>query len=88
MIYQVKFSKSAKKQFLKIDKPIQRQIQGYIDRCIDGSTNPRANGKALKGSYSGLWRYEVGDYRIICNITDGICEILVVKVKHRRDAYD
>ncbi|MBL9153542.1 MAG: type II toxin-antitoxin system RelE/ParE family toxin [Verrucomicrobiales bacterium] len=35
----------------------------------------------------GLWRYRVGDYRIICQIKDGEMIVLVVAVGHRRDIY-
>ena len=50
--------------------------------------DPRVRGKALVGNYIGLWRYRVGDYRILCDIkNDELC-ILVVDVGHRRDVYE
>lgn len=50
--------------------------------------NPRSTGKALSGSVlSGLWRYRVGDYRILCNIEDEKIYILVVAIGHRRNVY-
>ncbi|MFZ4803701.1 MAG: type II toxin-antitoxin system RelE family toxin [Synechococcus lacustris] len=36
----------------------------------------------------GLWRYRVGDYRIICQINDNQLLVLVVRIAHRSRAYD
>ncbi len=36
---------------------------------------------------SGLWRYRVGDYRIVADIEDDVLVILVVDVDHRSKVY-
>ena len=53
-----------------------------------GKDDPREIGKALSGDYSGLWRYRVGDYRIVCELKDKVFRVLVVRVGHRKDIYD
>jgi len=35
----------------------------------------------------GLWRYRVGDFRVICDIQDGSLRILVVQLGNRREVY-
>ena len=47
----------------------------------------RRFGKALKAQLSGLWRYRVRDFRIICQIQDGILVVLVLAVSHRKAIY-
>lgn len=43
---------------------------------------------SLKGSKLGeLWKYRVGDYRIIADIEDGVMRVLVLKVGNRREVY-
>ena len=42
----------------------------------------------LIGNMLGLWRYRVGDYRILCKIRDEELIITVVEVGYRRDVYD
>ncbi|MBS6062865.1 MAG: type II toxin-antitoxin system RelE/ParE family toxin [Peptostreptococcaceae bacterium] len=37
---------------------------------------------------SGLWRYRIGDYRLICKIEDEILIITAVNVGHRRKIYE
>ena len=39
------------------------------------------------GSLTGLWRYRVGDYRIIADIEDDVLVILVIDVDHRSTVY-
>ena len=34
----------------------------------------------MTGNLAGVWRYRVGDYRILCDINDGRLVILVVDV--------
>jgi mRNA interferase RelE/StbE len=50
--------------------------------------NPRSIGDALKGTEFGdLWKYRVGDYRIIASIEDKLVRILVVRIGNRREVY-
>lgn len=49
--------------------------------------NPRSSGKALQGEFKGLWRYRIGDYRVICQIKDKELVILVIDLAHRKDIY-
>jgi len=86
-VFHVEFSETATKQFLKLDKFTQTQLQKFINKNLEGINDPRKLGKALKGNYKGLWRYDTGKYRLICNIEDNILRILVVKVGHRREVY-
>ena len=50
--------------------------------------DPRRFGKALKANLAGLWRYRVGDYRVLCELRDNELVVLVIAVGHRRDVYD
>ncbi|WP_156422988.1 type II toxin-antitoxin system RelE family toxin [Amygdalobacter nucleatus] len=50
--------------------------------------DPKLQGKALTGNLAGLWRYRVGDYRLICLIENHTLLILVLDIGHRRDVYD
>ena len=59
----------------------------YMDTRITGLDDPRSTGKALTGSLGGLWRYRVGDYRVICDIQNDAVRVLVVRLGNRRDVY-
>ena len=70
----------------KLDKQIARRIVAKLHE-ISQLEDPRSMGKALTGNLAGVWRYRVGDYRILCDINDGRLVILVVDVAHRREVY-
>jgi mRNA interferase RelE/StbE len=36
---------------------------------------------------AGLWRYRIGDYRVICEIQDQQLVVLALAVGHRREIY-
>jgi len=74
------------KAITQMDKPIRNRIIGYLKQ-LEALNNPRIQGKALTGKYSGLWRYRVGDYRLICQIKDKEIIILVLDIDHRKDIY-
>ncbi len=86
MAWTISVSDSAIKSLKKMDKQTARRIRDEL-REISQLEDPRSRGKALDGNLAGLWRYHVGDYRIICNIEDGVMVILVVDVAHRREVY-
>lgn len=77
----------ALKDLRKLGKQAQREIIDYLDNRVVGEGDPRRFGKGLKAELAGLWRYRVGDYRILCQIRDGELLVLVVAVGHRRNIY-
>lgn len=81
------FDERALKELKKLGKPAQREILKFLDERIATSENPARFGKALRGDLVGLWRYRVGDYRLICSLKNGRMLVLVLKVGHRRDVY-
>ncbi|MBQ7906304.1 MAG: type II toxin-antitoxin system RelE/ParE family toxin [Treponema sp.] len=83
----VEYSESALKQLKKLDGQFQRAIIQEMNE-IATLDDPRQRGKALKANLSGLWRYRVGDYRVICDIQDAKILITVLRVGHRKNVYD
>ena len=87
MAWTIEYTATARKQLRKFDKPTARQIVDYLDKRIAPLSDPRSSGKALVGQLGGLWRYRVGDYRMICEIRDDVLIILVVQIGNRREVY-
>jgi mRNA interferase RelE/StbE len=42
----------------------------------------------LRRNLAGLWRYRVGDYRLICRLEENRLVVLVLQVGHRREVYE
>lgn len=87
MTFRVFTSDNFDRSFSKLDNSTQKKIKKWIDNHLTGCTNPRGQGKPLKGSLSGLWRYRVGAYRLLANIQDDKIIILLVDVGHRKEIY-
>jgi mRNA interferase RelE/StbE len=88
LAWKINYTETALKQLRKLDRSTARRLIDFMAERIGPQTNPRAQGKALRGpEFSSLWRYRVGDYRILCDIQDGTLCVLVIEVGHRREIY-
>ena len=85
--WSIKWEEKAKKQLAKLSHPVQRDIVEYLNTRIRHASDPRFYGKSLSGPLRGVWRYRVGDYRILCRIKDKEIAILIVDVGHRKEIY-
>jgi mRNA interferase RelE/StbE len=83
----VRIEKSAVKTLSKFSRADQIRILNYLEANVAQRDNPREVGAALTGPLAGLWKYRVGDFRILARINDGAVEILVVQIGNRRDVY-
>lgn len=88
MSWAYQFDERAFKELRKLGTQAQREIIFYLDQRSSGEGEPRRFGKGLKADLVGLWRYRVGDYRVLCQITDRELLVLVVAVGHRRNVYE
>ena len=88
MGWRIEILDEAKQDLSKLDKPIARRITTFLRERIAGLEDPRSLGQALRGARLGeLWKYRVGDYRLIARLEDDRLCVLVVKVGHRRQVY-
>lgn len=85
--WKIEFLATATRQLRKIDKRWQSSILDYLEDEIAKLEDPRTRGKALHGEKRGLWRYRVGNYRIICEILDDQLVIAAIMIGHRKDIY-
>ena len=87
MAWNVEFLATAQRQLQKIDKSWQKMILDYLEDEISPLDNPRTRGKSLVGDKRGLWRYRVGNYRIICDIQGENLVIATITIGHRSNVY-
>lgn len=88
MAWTIEYDASARKDLSRLDKQIARRIVTFLHDRVAPLEDPRSIGQPLQGSeFSGLWRYRVGDYRLICEIQESRIVVLVLHVGHRREIY-
>ena len=87
MPWTVDISANAAKTLEQMDSTVRNRIRRFVQERLQGTDNPRQWGAALSGRYAGLWKYRIGNYRLVCQLQDERLVVLVVKAEHRSDAY-
>ncbi len=85
--WKAEFTLEARRQFERLDRPVQRRIQTYLNENVLAG-DPRRFGRALRGDLSGLWRYRVGDFRLIAKLEDANLTVVIIKTGHRSVIYE
>lgn len=86
-VWHVEYSPDAQKAMKKLDSTASQRIYRWMDKNIEGCSDPRAKGKGLTSNLSGLWRYRVTDWRIMARLHDNTVTVEVVEVAHRSKVY-
>ena len=88
MAWKCEISTLAQKNLDQLDPQVARRILAFLHGRVATLKDPCSIGEALRGSDLGdLWKYRVGDYRIISKIEDGALRILVVRIGDRKEVY-
>jgi mRNA interferase RelE/StbE len=87
LAWTIEFEERAERELSRLDKSIQREIVRYLETRIANSHDPRSFGHALSHNLSGLWRYRVRDYRIVCKLEQDRLIVLVIAIGHRSQVY-
>ncbi len=87
MGWTIKYAPHFKRDVKKLDRLIQKKLRKFFAELAE-LENPRSRGKALTQNLSGLWRYRIGSYRVMCEIRDSELIVLALRVGHRSRIYD
>lgn len=87
MAWKIEFVPAAAKELNAIGATQASRIVKFLSTRLSKLDDPRSIGEALKGRLGQLWKYRIGDYRIIADIQDRHVLILVVRIGHRREVY-
>ncbi len=84
--WRVETTEQFDREFTKLDRPVQRRVLVYLHE-VESLHDPRQHGKGLTANHAGVWRYRVGDYRILAQFIDSTLTVMALRVGHRRDVY-
>ena len=87
MAWKIEFVPAAAKELKKLGRAEAARIVTTLESRIANLDDPRQLGSALTGDLGGLWRWRIGDYRVVARIENERITILVVRVAHRREVY-
>ena len=84
-MWTVTLSEDALKDIKRLSRDQQIRIMAYIRDRIP--QNPIHFSKRLMGPLSSFYRFRVGDYRLLAEITPETHNVLIVHIGHRREVY-
>lgn len=84
MPYQVIIHREAKKDIKKLHPHMRSRVIEALDKI---SENPRLLGAILLSGYADIYRYRVGEYRVVYRIADKELEVLILDAKPRGEVY-
>lgn len=87
MAWAIEFVPAAAKELKKLGRDEAARIIATLETRIAVLDDPRTLGSALAGALGGLWRWRIGDYRVVARIEDERITILIVRLGHRREVY-
>jgi len=87
MAYEVEIARPAVKALEKIEQPMRKSI---LDEIKTLEETPRPVGSELVTALSKerVFRFRVGDFRVLYQVFDKRLIVVVVRIANRRDVYD
>ncbi|MBC8204320.1 type II toxin-antitoxin system RelE/ParE family toxin [bacterium] len=83
-MYDIYIEHSAEKDLIRLSKTVYYRIIKKINSLTD---NPRPKGCGKITGSKNDWRIRIGNYRVIYEINDKEESLNIMRVKHRKEAY-
>jgi mRNA interferase RelE/StbE len=83
--FKILYHKNIKKDLKSLDKSIVDSFFKIVETRI--SENP-FSGERLKGKLRDIWKYRIGNYRVLYTIQQNEVRVLVLRMRHRKNVYD
>jgi mRNA interferase RelE/StbE len=87
LMYEVLLHPDAQSVYINADRSLAKKIARCLEQ-LEQTPLFHPNVKALKGDYTGYYRYRIGDYRVIYSVDDTIVQVIVVAIAHRSEVYE
>lgn len=86
-MYKVELAPSLRQLYAKASRPLASKLERCF-RQLEVDPHRHNNIKPLKGPFSGLLRYRIGDHRVVYEINERKKIVSVVHIAHRSDVYE
>jgi len=84
-MYRVYLLDAAARELADLDKPVRQRITQRMKWLAENLED--LNPVALRGDLAGLYKFRVGDYRVIYEIVHSEEALVIHIVGHRREIY-
>lgn len=83
-MFKIEYARGVAKDLKSLPKEIQKKAFEAIEKVL--AEDPFA-GKPLAGEFKGLWKFRIGDYRVVYTVEKARLVILVLRIRHRKEVY-
>lgn len=84
----INYTSVAEKELRKLSRETAQRI---LQKVLENTRQPDilARAKPLVGRFAGMYRYRVGDYRVVFVLDDvgNMIVLTILTIKHRKDVY-
>lgn len=84
--YEIKFTKSAKKEFRKLNKDVRSKVLEALNFLSLNPYTELLDIKKLKHQ-DELFRVRIGRHRLVYTIENKLLIVTIIKIGHRKDMY-
>ena len=84
-MYNIRILEEASRELARLDKPVGRRIVERISWLSEKLNDIRP--EPLRGDLIGLYKFRIGDYRVIYEIVHDEKTIVIHAIGHRREIY-
>jgi len=82
LVYRIVYKKSVHRDLKKLEK---NEASNVLDQIENDLSNHPSSFPVLKGKFSGLRKYRVGDYRVIYVIMEE--DVIILRIGDRKEVY-
>ena len=87
-MYEIFYTEHSRQDLKKLERNVLQRILTKLDFYIH-QKNPLKFAKPLTNPILGQYRFRIGDYRILFDVTQKgqITVLMILRIKHRKDVY-
>jgi mRNA interferase RelE/StbE len=83
-VFKIQYARSAEKELERLPRAAVVRIREAVDDLAEDQHPPGS--KKIKGE-DRMFRIRVGDYRVLYEVYEKEIVVLVIRIRHRKDAY-
>ena len=81
------YTDSAARELGDLPRQIRRRLRRKIE-SIRADPRDARDAAPLWGEWEGHWKLVIGEYRVIYRIEDRVARVVIVRIRHRSQAYE
>lgn len=85
-MYSLQLTRDAQSFYEHADVTLVRRLNRCFEQ-LKQDPYDHPNIKRLKGTFSGCYRYRVGDWRVVYEVLEDRCIVIILVISHRSKVY-